>query len=94
MTPEIRRFAELIAYIVVLAMLLGSALLAFRMGQATDIFIGAVTAAIVPTIQAIARIGQSDVMNRMAEHLASSTPAQKQNGDSHDLPSPQFGKEP
>lgn len=74
MTSEIRRFAELLAYLMVLAMLLGSALYAFRLGAASDIFIGGVMAAIVPTIQAISRIGQAEAMNRMAENLAKSSP--------------------
>lgn len=77
MTPELRRVIELAAYIVVLVLLLGSCLLAYRIGNATDIFIGGVMAGIVPTIQAIGRIGQSETMNKMAEHLAQSTPKGK-----------------
>lgn len=74
MNPEVRRFAELIAYIVILGMLLGSALYAFKLGTASDIFIGGVISAIVPVVQAVSRIGQAETMNKMAEHLAQSTP--------------------
>lgn len=74
MNSDIRRFAELIAYVVVLAMLLASGIVSLKLGTSSDIFLGGVMAGIVPTIQAIARIGQSESMNTMASMLGQSVP--------------------
>lgn len=74
MTPEIRRFAELVAYILLTAMLLASALLAIHMKGANDILIGGIMTALAIPLQAVARIGQSEAMTKMADHLARSAP--------------------
>lgn len=71
---ERNRLAELLAYILLMAMLLRSGLLALKMNPASDIFVGGIIGAIVPVVQAIARIGQSEVMNTMARKLAESVP--------------------
>lgn len=74
MNSEIRRFAELIAYVIVLAMLLAAGIVSLKLGTSSDIFLGGIMAGIVPTIQAIARIGQAESMNKMADGLANSQP--------------------
>ena len=74
MNSEIRRFAELIAYVIVLAMLLAAGIVSLKLGTSSDIFLGGIMAGIVPTIQAIARIGQAESMNKMSDGLANSQP--------------------
>lgn len=74
MTAEVRRFAELIAYVLVLAMLLGAGITCLYFGKISDIFLGGIVAALPIPISAIARIGQSEAMNKMADSLAQSQP--------------------
>lgn len=72
-----RRFAELLAYVIVIAMLLGTALFAIHMDGANDILIGGIMTALAIPIQSIGRIGQAEAMNSMADALANSSPARR-----------------
>lgn len=78
-----RRFAELLAYVLVIAMLLATALFAIHMDGANDILIGGIMTALAIPIQSIGRIGQSESMNSMADALANSTPSRRA-GDTPD----------
>lgn len=72
-----RRFAELLAYVIVIAMLLGTALFAIHMDGANDILIGGIMTALAIPIQSIGRIGQAEVMGQMANQLAASSPSRR-----------------
>lgn len=76
MSRHTYRLAELVALILLgigLIILAGYMIHEGKVGEAFGSLIGVITI----TVQAVTRVGQADAMNKMADHLANSSPTRK-----------------
>lgn len=76
MSRQTYRLAELGALILLgvgLIILAGYMIHEGKVGEAFGSLIGVITI----TVQAVTRVGQAEAMNKLADHLANSTPARK-----------------